>query len=88
MILWDLGSEEAETSERWQSERFENGETCESGARYSKEIVEEWLMIVKDNFLVIRMGVDYLTQWGASWPMERVCGMDGIRMNCGNLWKS
>ena len=33
------------------------------------------------------MGVGYLTQWGSSWPRERVCGRGGIRKNCGNLWK-
>src|SRR6267378_2784302 len=44
-------------------------------------------MVVKDNLLVIRMDVAGLTQWGSSWPRERVCGRGGIRKNCGNLWK-
>src|SRR5260370_41018303 len=34
------------------------------------------------------MGVAGLTQWGSSWPRERVCGRGGIRKNCGKLWKS
>src|SRR5713226_10283910 len=46
------------------------------------------LRAVKDNYVVIRMDVGYLTQWGSSWWMERVCGRGGIRKNCGNLWKS
>jgi hypothetical protein len=29
-------------------------------------------MRVKDNLLVIRMDVAGLTQWGTSWPRERV----------------
>ncbi len=45
-------------------------------------------MLVKDNLLVIRMGVAGLTQWGSSWGRERVCGRGGIRKNCGNLWKN
>jgi len=45
-------------------------------------------MLVKDNLLVIRMDVAGLTQWGSSWPRERVCGRGGIRKNCGNPWKS
>jgi len=44
-------------------------------------------MFVKDNLLVIRMVVAGLTQWGTSWPRERVCERGGIRKNCGNLWK-
>src|SRR5260370_32944671 len=51
-------------------------------------MVARWLMIVKNNLLVIRMGVAGLTQWGSSWPRERVCGRGGIRKNCGKLWKS
>jgi hypothetical protein len=43
---------------------------------------------INDNYIVIRKSVGYLTQWGSSWWMERVCGRGGIRMNCGNLWKS
>ena len=31
-------------------------------------------MFFKDNLLVIRMDVAGLTQWGSSWPRERVCG--------------
>ena len=42
---------------------------------------------VKDNLLVIRMNVCYLTQWGGSWGMERVCKRGEIRKNCGNRWK-
>jgi|SRR5467141_2099745 len=45
-------------------------------------------MVVKDNLLVIRMDVAGLTQWGSSWPKERVCGRGEIRKNCGNLWNS
>src|ERR1700682_5618584 len=44
-------------------------------------------MAVKDNLLVIRMGVAGLTQWGSSWPRETVWESGGIRKNCGNLWK-
>ncbi len=29
-----------------------------------------------------------LTQWGTSWPGERVCERRRIRKNCGNPWKS
>ena len=35
---------------------------------------------------MIRMDVGYLTQWGATWPRERVCGRGGIRKHCGNPW--
>src|SRR6266481_2618294 len=35
-------------------------------------------MVVKDNLLVIRMDVAGLTQWGSSWPRERVCGRVGF----------
>jgi hypothetical protein len=35
-------------------------------------------MLVKDNLLVIRIDVGYLTQWGTSWPRERVCGRVGF----------
>src|SRR6266704_4598056 len=45
-------------------------------------------MLVKNNLLVIRMDVPGLTQWGSSWPRERVCGRGRIRKNCGNLWKN
>src|SRR5216683_2146454 len=51
-------------------------------------MIARGLRAVKDNLLVIRMGVAGLTQWGSSWWMERVCGRGGIRKNCGNLWKS
>ncbi len=44
-------------------------------------------MPVKDNLLVIRMGVAGLTQWGLSWARERLCGGGGIRKNCGKVWK-
>ena len=48
-------------------------------ASISKGMVAGKLMIVKDNLLVILMDVAGLTQWGASWPMERVCGRGGSR---------
>ncbi len=41
-----------------------------------------------DSPKMTRMDVGYLTQWGLSCSMERVCGRGGIRKNCGNLWKS
>jgi hypothetical protein len=50
-------------------------------------MVARELMVFKGNLLVIRMDVAGLTQWGSSWPMERVCGRGGIRKNCGNVWK-
>jgi hypothetical protein len=55
----------------------------ESCKHYSKTVPE-----VKCNLLAIRIGVGYLTQRGASWRRERVCGRGGIRKNCGNLWKT
>jgi hypothetical protein len=46
------------------------------------------VILVKDYLLVIRMSVCYLTQWDASWGMERVCKWGEIRKNCGNRWKN
>ncbi len=60
----------------------------ENGLGLSKDMVARWLRPVKNNYVVIRMDVAYLTQWGSSWWMERVCGRGGIQTNCGNLWKS
>jgi hypothetical protein len=45
------------------------------------------VILVKNYLLVIRMSECYLTQWGASWGMERVCKRGEIRKNCGNRWK-
>ena len=42
-------------------------------------------MRVKDNLLVIRMNVAGLTQWGSSWPRERVYGRG---VDSRELWKS
>ena len=64
------------------------GRRVEDGLELSKGMVARWLMAVKDNLLVIRMDVAGLTQWGSSWPLERVCGKGGIRKNCGNLWRN
>ncbi len=79
------------------AEYTENGEAggpagrrnrVEDELELSKDMVARWLMLVKNNLLVIRMNVAGLTQWGSSWLRERVCGRGGIRKNCGNLWKS
>src|SRR6266700_6580107 len=60
----------------------------EDGRELSKDRVARELMLVKDNLLVIRMIVAGLTQWGTSWPRERLCGRGVIRKNCGNPRKS
>ncbi|SRR5216683_1405989 len=67
-------------------QRKEN--SVENGPLLSNTMIARGLTPVKDNLLVIRMDVAGLTQWGPSWPRERVCGRGGIRENCGNLWKS
>jgi len=59
----------------------------ENGLELSKDRVARELILVKNNLLVIRMGVAGLTQWSSSWRRERVCGRGGIRKNCGKLWK-
>ena len=59
----------------------------EDGRELSRNMVARWLMVVKDNLLVIRMGVAGLTQWGSSWGRERVCGRGGIRKSCGKVRK-
>ncbi len=53
----------------------------------SNKMIARGLRAVKNNLLVIRMGVAGLTQWGTTWRRERVCGRGGIRKNCGNLRK-
>ncbi len=45
-------------------------------------MVARTLLLGKNNLLVIRMDVGCLTQWGSSWPRERVCERGGIRKNC------
>src|SRR5216683_2873806 len=62
--------------------------SVENEPQLSNTMIARGLTPVKDNLLVIRMDVAGLTQWGPSWPRERVCGRGGIRENCGNLWKS
>ncbi len=62
--------------------------SVENKPELSNTMIARGLTPVKDNLVVIRMDVAGLTQWGSSWPRERVCGRGGIRENCGNLWKS
>jgi hypothetical protein len=62
--------------------------SVENEPELSNTMIARGLTPVKDNLLVIRMDVAGLTQWGPSWPSERVYGRGGIRENCGNLWKS
>src|SRR6266487_1293700 len=62
--------------------------SVENEPQLSNTMIARGLTPVKDNLLVIRMDVAGLTQWGPSWPRERVCGRGAIRENCGNRWKS
>jgi len=62
------------------------GRRVEDGLELSKRMVARWLMVFKDNLLVIRMDVAGLTQWGSSWLREGVCGrveFERIVENCG-----
>src|SRR5216683_1205262 len=62
--------------------------SVENEPELSNTMIARGLTPVKDNLLVIRMDVAGLTQWGSSWPRERVCGRGAIRKSCGNLWKN
>jgi len=64
------------------------GGTPFSARGKDKGTISQKVLEGKDNYVVIRMSVGYLTQWGSSWPRERVCGRGGIRKNCGNPWKN
>jgi len=75
-----LHVEEGKAAGRW------NG--VEDGRELSKDRVAQQLMDVNSILAGSGMVAGYLTQWGTSWPRERVCGRGGIRKNCGNLWKS
>src|SRR5882762_8863902 len=44
-------------------------------------------MLYKNNLLVIKMDVGYLTQLGNKFRGERFCERGGIGKNCGNLSK-
>ncbi len=58
----------------------------ENELELSNKMIARGLRAVKDNLLVIRMDVGYLTQWGSSWRRERVCGGVGFERiveNCG-----
>jgi hypothetical protein len=71
-------------TERWRTK----GGAPFSAKGKDKSSITQKVLTVKDNYVVIRMGVAGLTQWGPSWRRERVSGRGGIRKDCGNLWKS
>ena len=57
----------------------------ENGFELSRDRVARWLMIVKNNYLVIRMTVSSGARWRGSWWMERVCRE---RWDSKVVWKS
>src|SRR5437899_12989579 len=61
--------------------------SVENEPELSNTMIARGLTPVKDNYVVIRMDVAGLTQWGSSWTSERVYGRGGIRENGGNVWK-
>jgi len=70
-----------------ESERTKGGAPFSARGK-DKSTISQKVLEGKNNYVVIRMSVGYLTQWRSSWPRERVCGRGGIRKNCGNLWKN
>ncbi len=43
-----------------------------------KSTIPQEVLAVKDNYVVIRMDLAGLTQWGSSWRRESVCGRAGF----------
>jgi len=72
----------------WRGIGHRKGVENKNGLERTWDKITLWLILVKDNLLVIRMDVCNLTHWGSSWLRPRVCGRGGIRKNCGNRWKS
>jgi len=77
--------------QRWgaheQGKPFETRDK-QDGAPDARNMVTHKVIIVKNNYLAIRMDVAIGTHWGTSQWKEGVCGRSQIRKICGKLKRS